>query len=183
MRYMARRNGKSYISNIKQNRDSVAGMQIEQLNVNELETFQDRPGLGVLSKGSPIYRYGAVPQQAESSSARWVHFTEDWMEYSEQAVGQVALLDVVRPEAPRDPWNTAEWRAEFKAIGDIVVWFGVAGSMAFDTSEGLRYRGPGDLLPDLVRHGGGSQVLIHQRSLLNLELIDLVKLMLSRYLH
>ncbi len=143
MSYIGRRNGKVYLSNIRHNREAVAGLQICHLNESERETFQDTPAIGLLPKGSPIYRYGVLPQQATFSSAQWVCFTEDWMEYSDQVVHNVALLDVVRPNAPRAPWNTAEWRAEFKSTEDIVVWFGLAGSMAFDTSKGVRYRSPG----------------------------------------
>ena len=183
MSYILRRNGKVYLSNIRHSREAVAALQIGHLNESERETFQGAPAIGLLPKGCPIYRYGAVPQQAKSSSAQWVCFTEDWMEYSDHVVHNVALLDVVRPGAPRAPWNTAEWRAEFKSTENIVVWFGLAGPMAFDTSEGVRYLGPGDLLSDLIRHGGGSQVLIQQGSLSKIELVNLVSLGASRHLH
>jgi hypothetical protein len=135
--------------------------------------------LGVLARGSILYRYGPTPLRAQGWRGEWGYFSQDRLATSEEVLTRLGVLAVeARGPAGRRrrsggrpgglgaasmlplAGDTGWWRAHFLAREDLPVWHGTA--MA--SGEQGRQR-PGRTPRSRSRRlpaAGGSQVLVHR---------------------
>lgn len=163
---------------------------------------------GILPIDRRLYRYASNDQQLVTPSQKsdWTYMSEDAYISSREAIERLSLLNFVlegvvfqpgvgyvrSDTKPQDPWNAARIRGTFVAMQGIPVWFGTAGSKAFDIYRGLEARPdkrtavpivseqvtgvprivvPVSPVPVISKPGGGSQVLVRTTDLPKLQLV------------
>lgn len=73
---------------------SRMGVSLLPIGEEAVETFRNRQyDVGLLPKGSRVYRYGSDETQARWSRGQWVNLTEDLLYFTDEALEKCALLD------------------------------------------------------------------------------------------